>query len=232
MRLDKFLCECGRGSRKEIKKAVKAGIVRVNGEAVKKSDLQVDEESDRVEYNGVPVVYRRYVYFMLNKPAGYVSATEDKRYPAVTELVPEEYAHYEVYPVGRLDIDTEGLLVLTNDGQYAHEMTSPAKNIYKTYFARLDRPAEAADIEAFAAGMEFSDFTAKPAVLELTENPTEVYISIREGKFHQVKRMCAKVGKEVLYLKRIRIGDMCLDPALEPGEIKDITEEIGGWRKQ
>ena len=224
MRLDKYITACGICTRSEAKKLIKSGAVTVNGAICKTAEAKITD-TDAVAVNGEPLVYREYVYLMLNKPAGYVSATEDKHYPVVTDLVPPEYAHFNVYPVGRLDIDTEGLLILTNDGAFAHELTSPKKNVYKRYFARLDKPAEQSDIEAFAAGMEFRDFTAKPARLELTENPCEVYIEIAEGKFHQVKRMCERVGKTVTYLKRVRIGALALDETLSLGEIKELTEE-------
>jgi len=125
--------------------------------------------------------------------------------------------------VGRLDIDTEGLLILTNDGEYAHKMTSPKKEVYKRYFARLDKPAEDKDIEIFKNGIEFKEYTTKPAVLEITDNPYEVYVNICEGKFHQVKKMCAYVGKEVVYLKRVSIGDIVLDEELGLGEVKEIS---------
>ena len=178
-----------------------------------------------VAVDGERLIYREFVYLMLNKPQGCVSAVYDKKYPVVTEFVPEEYAHFEVYPVGRLDIDTEGLLILTNDGQFAHEMTSPKKDVYKRYFAVLDKPMEEKDVEIFAGGMEFKEFTAKSAKLEITENPNEAYIEIAEGKFHQVKRMCERVGKTVTYLKRVAIGNLKLDKSLEKGEVRELTKD-------
>ena len=190
----------------------------------KKPEEQTDENSI-VEVDGERLIYREFVYLMLNKPQGCVSAVYDKKYPVVTEFVPEEYAHFEVYPVGRLDIDTEGLLILTNDGQFAHEMTSPKKDVYKRYFAVLDKPMEEKDVEIFAGGMEFKEFTAKSAKLEITENPNEVYIEIAEGKFHQVKRMCERVGKTVTYLKRVAIGNLKLDESLEKGEVRELTKD-------
>lgn len=224
MRLDKYLTACGAATRSEAKKLIKSGAVTVNGEVIKAAEAKI-ADTDAVAVGGEPLVYREFVYLMLNKPSGYVSATEDRQYRVVTDLVPFEYAHMDVFPVGRLDIDTEGLLILTNDGKFAHELTSPKKNVYKRYFARLDTPAEERDIDAFARGMEFKDFTAKPARLEITENPCEVYIEIAEGKFHQVKRMCERVGKTVTYLKRVKIGSLALDETLETGEIREMTEE-------
>lgn len=224
MRLDKFISDSTAYTRREIKKLIRAGVVSVAGVAAAAADMRVSE-TDEVCINGEPVRYAGQMYLMLNKPAGYISATEDRQYPVVTELVPEEYAHYNVAPVGRLDIDTEGLLLLTNDGSFNHAVTSPKKNVYKRYFARLDKPAEKADIAAFAAGMEFKEFTAKPAVLELTDDPREVYIEIAEGKFHQVKRMCERIGKTVLYLKRVAIGGLTLPDDLPVGGVMEC--EIG-----
>ena len=225
MRLDKFISNCGVASRSEVKKLVKNGCVTVNGVPAKKADISVDENSDVICVNGTELNYRKYIYLMLNKPQGYISATEDKHYPVVVDLIPEEYSHFNVFPVGRLDIDTEGLLILTNDGRFDHNMTSPKKNVYKRYFARLDKPAEEKDIEIFAAGMKFKEFTAKSAKLEICENPKEVYIEIAEGKFHQVKRMCERVGKTVVYLKRVAIGSLVLDGNLGLGEIRELTDE-------
>ena len=224
MRIDKYIANCGYASRKDVKKLIKQGAVTVNGEVCKKAEAQVDE-GGIVCVNGERLVYREFVYLMLNKPQGYVSAVFDKKYPVVTDLVDEEYAHFEVFPVGRLDIDTEGFLILTNDGQFAHEMTSPKKNVYKRYFARVDKPMEENDIEEFAKGMEFKEFTAKSARLEITDNPCEVYIEIAEGKFHQVKRMCERVGKNVVYLKRVAIGNVGLDESLPLGGVRELTSQ-------
>lgn len=224
MRIDKYIANCGYASRKDVKKLIKQGAVTVNGEVCKKAEAQVDE-GGIVCVNGERLVYREFVYLMLNKPQGYVSAVFDKKYPVVTDLVDEEYAHFEVFPVGRLDIDTEGFLILTNDGQFAHEMTSPKKNVYKRYFARVDKPMEENDIEEFAKGMEFKEFTAKSARLEITDNPCEVYIEIAEGKFHQVKRMCERVGKNVVYLKRVAIGNVGLDESLPLGGARELTPQ-------
>ena len=225
MRLDKYISNCGAATRSEVKKLVRGGAVTVNGTAAKKADMKIDESTDVIEVMGERLIYREFVYLMLNKPQGYISATEDKHYPVVVDLVDEEYAHFNVFPVGRLDIDTEGLLLLTNDGHFDHELTSPKKNVYKRYFARVDKPMEEKDIDAFKQGMEFKDFTAKSARLEITSNPCEVYIEIAEGKFHQVKRMCERVGKNVTYLKRVKIGDLMLDEELGIGEMRELSEE-------
>ena len=224
MRLDKFLSESSSYSRKEIRILAKTNRIIADGKCVKSPDEKVDENSV-ITVKGVPVPYRKYVYLMLNKPQGYLSATEDDHDPVVTELVPEELQHYKVFPVGRLDKDTEGLLLLTNDGQFDHALMSPRKDVKKRYFAQLDAPAEKEDIAKFAAGMDLGDFTAKSAVLEISENPCEVFIEISEGKFHQVKRMCEKVGKNVLFLKRVAIGKLFLDEALPTGKCRELTKE-------
>lgn len=218
MRLDKFLSESSPYSRKEIKTFIRKKEVEINGRTALRPEEQVNE-NDEVCVCGKRVEYMKYVYFMLNKPQGYISATEDKHYPVVTELVPEEYSHYSVFPVGRLDIDTEGLLILTNDGELDHRVTSPKKNVYKRYFVRTDKPVAQEDIQIFATGMSFKEFTAKPAKLEICADPHESYVEIAEGKFHQVKRMFERVGKEVVYLKRVSIGALELREDLKPGEI-------------
>lgn len=225
MRLDKYIVQCGKASRSEVKKLVKAGRITVNDKTAVKSDMQVNEETDAVVFDGELLCYRRFVYLMMNKPAGYVSAVYDKKFPVVTDLLDSEYAHFQVYPVGRLDIDTEGLLLLTNDGAFTHKVISPKKEINKLYFARLDRPAEPEDIERFAEGMDLGDFIARPAGLQIGENPHEVIIRVCEGKFHQVKRMCEKVGKTVQYLKRIQIGELPLPDDLAIGQYRELTRQ-------
>ena len=233
MRLDKYLSDATAYSRKDIRGLVNRKAVTVNGLIAKAADMKINEAADQVCVNGELVVYRKFIYLMLNKPQGYLSATEDDRDPVVIDLLPEEYKHFAPFPVGRLDKDTEGLLLLTNDGQFDHELMSPRKNLYKRYYAELDHPAEAGDIELFAAGMVFKEFTAKPAKLEiLPDDPRKVYVEIAEGKYHQVKRMCERVGKTVLYLKRVAIGKLQLDETLECGKVRELTAaelEIFGW---
>ncbi len=224
MRLDKYLASCGKGTRSDVKKLIKSGVVTINGTIIKKSDENV-KDNDIVCINGEEIKYREFVYLMLNKPQGYVSATEDREHKTVLDLIGENYAHFNLFPVGRLDIDTEGLLILTNDGAFAHSVTSPKKEVYKTYFAILDKEAQIEDIETFKNGMEFKDFTAKSAILEITDNPCEVFIKIYEGKFHQVKRMCERVDKTVTYLKRVAIGNLLLDSTLEVGEYRELSDD-------
>lgn len=221
MRLDKFISESTAYSRRDIKALIKKKLVTINGKIALKPEEKA-EETDIITVNGEEISYKRYVYLMLNKPQGYISATEDKHYKVVTELVPEKYRHFNVFPVGRLDIDTEGLLLLTNDGAFDHAVTSPKKNVYKRYFARLDKECDEKDIELFAAGMEFKEFTARPARLEICEDRKEAYVEIAEGKFHQVKRMFERAGKTVVFLKRVAIGGLVLDESLRPGELKEL----------
>ena len=224
MRLDKYLANCGVGARSEVKKIIKSGVVAINGTVIKKSDENVCD-TDIVSVNGEEIKYREFVYLMLNKPQGYVSATEDREHKTVLDLIGDEYSHFNLFPVGRLDIDTEGLLIITNDGAFAHSVTSPKKEVYKTYFARLDKDAESDDIECFKNGMEFKDFAAKSAILDITDKKNEVYIKIYEGKFHQVKRMCERVGKTVVYLKRVAIGNLLLDDSLALGEYRELNND-------
>lgn len=224
MRIDKYICACTAFSRNDVKKLVKSGRITVDGETVKKADIHIGENA-HVALDNKTLVYREFVYIMLNKPKGFISAVFDKHYPVVTDLIGEEYAKRSLAPVGRLDLDTEGLLLLTDDGSFNHSMTTPKKNIYKRYFAVLDKPAEESDKDVFGSGMAFKDFTAKPARLEICENPNEVFIEIAEGKFHQVKRMCERTGKSVTYLKRTAIGPLTLDESLESGEYRELTPE-------
>jgi 16S rRNA pseudouridine516 synthase len=233
LRLDKYLSDATAHSRKDIRLLVKRKAVTVNGLVAGTADMKIDEAHDVVCVNGEKILYRKFIYLMLNKPQGYLSATEDDRDPVVTDLLPEEFKHFAPFPVGRLDKDTEGLLLLTNDGQFDHELMSPRKNLFKRYYAELDIPATAEDVEAFAAGMVFKEFTAKPARLEIDPlDSRKVYVEISEGKYHQVKRMCERVGKNVTFLKRVAIGSLQLDAALECGKVRELTAEelaIFGW---
>ncbi len=221
-RLDKILANSGFGTRKEVKKLVRMGVVKVDGNAVNTSDLKVDTENCEITVNDQKVIYKEFVYLMLNKPDGYVSATEDNVYPTVTELVPAEYWHLNLFPVGRLDVDTEGLLILTNDGKFAHNVTSPKKHIAKKYFVIPEKPITDSDKKAFEAGMNLGDFTAMPATLEECEGGC--YVTVFEGKFHQVKRMFEKTDNSVTYLKRVQIGSLKLDNDLQIGETKELSE--------
>ncbi len=222
MRLDKFLWELG--SRSEIKKLLKTGVVTVDGKQVKDGGFQVNESSE-VYFANKKIEYREFIYLVMNKPQGVISATWDKKLPVVVDLIDEEFKKFEPFPVGRLDIDTEGLLIITNDGKLSHELTSPKKNITKKYFAKTEPPMEKEDVAAFERGMDLGDFVTLPGSLEFTDNPEEVYITICEGKFHQVKRMCEKCGKTVTFLKRVAIGGLVLDDSLDLGKAQEISKE-------
>jgi len=222
VRLDKYLGSVG--TRSEIKKLLKTGIVTVDGKTVKDGGFHVNEESV-VLCEGKRIIYKEFIYLILNKPEGYVSATWDKHKPVVVDLLSDEYKRFEPFPVGRLDIDTEGMLILTNDGELAHNLTSPKKDVTKTYMAITDVPMEKKDAEMFALGMDLGDFVAKPGTLEFSDDEYTVFITVSEGKFHQVKRMCEKCGKKVEYLKRVAIGNMKLKPDMKIGDIIEVTKD-------
>ena len=217
MRLDKLLSECGLCSRSESKVFIKKGFVLVNGQKAAKGDIKVDPYNDEVVFKGIKVQYSQFEYYMLNKPAGVVSATEDKNDKTVIDLLPKPHAK-DVFPVGRLDNDTEGLLIITNDGEMAHNLLSPKKHVDKTYFVRTQGGAVTEkDDEAFKKGVDIGekDLTL-PAELKIIKSGeiSESELTIREGKFHQVKRMFKAVGKEVIYLKRLSMGSIRLDGSL------------------
>lgn len=222
MRLDKMLADCGGGSRKDVKALVKGGAVTVNGLAVTKYDIHINPETDEVKVNGTKVEYKEFIYLMLNKPAGVVSATEDFKYKTVIDLVPEEWKHFDLFPVGRLDIDTEGLLILTNDGAYAHNMLSPKKHVYKTYRAILDADITEEDVAVFKEGVTIEGgYTCKSADLK-PDGKRCALVRICEGKFHQVKLMFKAVGKTVEHLERISFGEFDLPADLDRGGIVEV----------
>lgn len=229
MRLDKFLGNHGFGTRKEVKLFVKRGAVKVNDVVVKKSDIKIVPENDTVTVYNEVVVYEPFVYVMLNKPAGYISSTKDYKDETVLELI-EGFEHYDLHPVGRLDKDTEGLLILTNDGQFSHDVLSPRKHVNKTYFARVDGDVTDDTVELFKAGITLDDgYKAMPAELQIISagEISEIELVIQEGKFHQVKRMFKAVDMTVIYLKRIKMGGLLLDESLTPGAYRKLTlEEI------
>ena len=223
MRLDKFLVENGLGSRSQVKDVLKKGLVLVNGRAEKSPKTQINETADEVVVSGQKLTYEKFVYYLLNKPKGYISATEDERHKTVLDLLDETALQKEVFPVGRLDIDTHGLLLLTNNGKLAHAMLSPKKHVEKIYRAKVAGLMNQSDVERFARGIELKDFTCHPAQLKIVELDEEkeislVEITLAEGKFHQVKRMVAACGKEVTDLQRLSMGPLQLDPELALGE--------------
>lgn len=227
-RLDKVLSNFGFGSRTEIKSAVRKGLVTVDGIVIKDSGEHVNPAESTIIMNGVKLEYRRYIYLMMNKPSGVISATTDTRQKTVFDILPEEYKCFDLFPAGRLDIDTEGLVLMTNDGQLAHEILSPKKHVTKQYYAHVLGRVEQADIEAFAKGVVLDDgYETLPATLEIIKSAdiSEIRLSIVEGKFHQVKRMFEAVGKKVIYLKRLSMGKLKLDEALELGECRELSEE-------
>ncbi|EIS9209582.1 pseudouridine synthase [Clostridioides difficile] len=227
-RIDKILSNLGYGSRSEIKKYCKQGSVVVNGSEVSNPGTQVDTENDEILFNGEEVIYREYIYLMMNKPAGYISATTDKYDPTVLDLIDLSYLAFEPFPVGRLDKDTEGLLVLTNDGKLSHRVLSPKKHVPKTYYAKIDGVVTEEDVEAFLEGVVLDDgYKTMPSQLNIlkSDDESEIELTIHEGKFHQVKRMFESVGKKVVYLKRLSMGNLKLDESLELGEYRELTDE-------
>lgn len=220
VRLDKFLSHMGYGTRNEVKNIIKNGWVTIEGKTIKKADFQVKEDQT-VYVDDVPVSYVRYEYYILNKPAGYVSATEDTLHPTVMELIPN--IRNDLYPVGRLDLDTEGLLLVCNDGQLTHELLSPKKHVLKKYYVEFEGTLPENAVEIFAQPMDLDDFITKPAKLEVLDQD-KAYLTISEGKFHQVKRMFQNVGCEVTYLKRVSFGPLELKD-LEIGQARALTPE-------
>ncbi|HIZ78388.1 MAG TPA: rRNA pseudouridine synthase [Candidatus Lachnoclostridium stercorigallinarum] len=224
MRLDRFLTEMTGFSRTQAKEAAKKGRITVDGVPVKKTDVKIVPGVEKVAVDGREISYLAAEYFMLNKPAGVVSATEDDRYPTVIDLI-EERKRKDLFPVGRLDVDTEGLLLITNDGGLAHRLLSPRKHVDKVYFARFDGTLPEDAAERFAKGLTLEDGTeTMPAKLEpLPEG--EMRLTIREGKYHQVKRMMEAVGCRVTYLKRLSMGSLKLDENLKPGQYRPLTTQ-------
>lgn len=230
MRLDRFLAEMGVGSRQEAKKFIRKGMVSVNGDIPLSPELKIDEEKDRVCFQGAPVKYAAFEYYMLNKPAGVVSATEDKKAATVVELI-KERKRKDLFPVGRLDKDTEGLLLITNDGALAHRLLSPSRHVDKTYFVRVAGKVTPTEQNAFFKGVNIGTKEAeewtKPARMEILKSAgtSEVLLTIQEGKYHQIKRMFQAVDMQVVYLKRLSMGSLTLDPELGPGEYRPLTKE-------
>ena len=222
MRLDKFLANMGVGTRSEVKQLLKKGSVKVNQNIVKLPKLHVNPNSDEIMVNDEVVSYIDKVYIMLNKPKGYISATEDELHPTITDLIPE-YAHLNIFPVGRLDKDTEGLLLVTNDGQFNHEVMNPNKHVSKTYEVYSKHPITQFDIDKFKSGIELSDGKLKPAILKKVDNYVS-HVTIYEGKYHQVKRMFHSIENEVLELKRIKIAQLELDHNLDLGSYRLLTQ--------
>ena len=229
IRIDKMLSNIGLGSRSQVKIDAKSGCIKVNDVIEKNPSKIIDTDKDEIKYKNEVVKYVQYIYLMMNKPQGVVSATEDNYDKTVVDLLEEKDKFYAPFPVGRLDKDTEGLLLLTNDGILNHNLLSPKKHVDKIYYAEVDGEVTEADVKAFEEGVLLTNenYTTLPAVLEIIESgqKSRCYVTIREGKFHQVKRMFLAVEKEVTYLKRIAMGDIILDETLELGTYRHLTEK-------
>lgn len=254
-RLDRILSNFGYGSRSEIRKLVKDGAIKVDGSIIKDASLHVKPENNKIEVNGKQLHYRKFIYVMMNKPAGVISATYDNKLKTAIDLLPDEFSCFDLFPAGRLDIDTEGMLLLTNNGQLAHELLSPKKHVPKRYYALIDGIVTEEDIKLFGEGVILDDgYKTMPAELKIItksrenhfneaddsiENVdctmkdqfingarySEIELVLHEGKFHQVKRMFEATSKKVTYLKRIQMGGLKLDETLKPGECRELTSE-------
>ena len=229
IRLDKYLADMSIGTRQEVKKYIRQGRVKINEDIIKKPEYKIREDEDKITFDGAPVAYETFEYYMLNKPAGVISATEDKRDKTVLDLIKEK-KRKDLFPVGRLDKDTEGLLLITNDGALAHRLLSPKKHVDKCYYAEISAGVPDDDVRVFKEriniGTQEEPEWTMPAELKILEKGTvsRIRLTIREGKFHQVKRMFLAVGKEVVYLKRERMGALVLDEELAPGEYRKLTD--------
>lgn len=227
MRLDKFLANAGVGTRKEVREILKKRKVLVNGNFEKDGSTQINEDTDEILMDGEKLSYNEFIYLMLNKPDGVISATEDARHKTVIDLLDEKYKKYQPFPVGRLDQDTEGLLILTNDGILAHNLLSPKKHVDKTYYVELNRKLTPGAIEKIENGLQLADnFITKDAKVKLyEEDRKKCFITITEGKYHQVKRMFGAVNNKVLYLKRVQMGNLKLDESIPLGEYRELTTD-------
>ncbi|MEG0097390.1 MAG: pseudouridine synthase [Cetobacterium sp.] len=223
MRLDKFLVECGIGSRREVKDLVSRGQISVNKKICKNVQENINPDKDTVTYNSIDLIYKEFRYYVLYKIDGYVTATEDKKDSTVMELLPEWVVKKDLFPVGRLDKDTEGLLLFTNDGKLAHELTSPKKHVDKVYYAKLEETISSDDIQKLEEGVDIGGHITMPAKVEALSS-NEINLTIREGKFHQVKKMLIAVNNKVTYLKRIKFGKLSLDN-MKPGDVIEINKD-------
>lgn len=224
MRLDKLIADCGLASRSEISRACRAGAVTVNGIAARRADIKVDPEHDAIQFCGREVCWRQYVYLLLNKPEGYVSATEDGDAPCVTELVPEEYRRMGIFPCGRLDKYTTGLMLLTNDGPLAHRLLAPKSHVTKRYGFCVADPLSEADCNALERGVDIGGYVTAPCSVRLS-GPQSGEIAITEGKYHQIKRMMETVGTRITMLERLSFGPLTLDGELARGEWRELNED-------
>ena len=234
LRLDKYLADMGIGTRSEIKTMIRKGRIKVNQAVCIKPEQKITTGSDEVRVDDISVGYTEYEYFMLNKPAGVVSSTRDHVSQTVLDLIQDKICK-DLFPVGRLDKDTEGLLLITNDGDLAHQLLSPKKHVDKVYYAKVNGRVTSQDQEAFQQGVDIKDDTLTlPAKLTIivSDEISEILLTLQEGRFHQVKRMFEAVDKEVIYLKRLSMGSLKLDESLEPGEYRYLTEDEISLLKQ
>ena len=226
MRLDKFLSTTGTCSRTEAKKAIRAKAVAVNSTVAKSGDMQIDPDIDKISFYGEDIIYREHTYIMMNKPDGVVSATDDGKDKTVIELLPESIQSSKLFPCGRLDKNTLGLILITDDGDLAHELLSPKSHVSKIYKFKSADPISIADEELFEKGITLADgYRTMPAKIELTDSRDEGYITLKEGKYHQIKRMLGALNNKIIYLERISFGPLTLDKALNRGEWRYLTEE-------
>lgn len=233
MRLDKFLSDMGICSRTESKRAARAGSVTVNGVAVRDSSAHIDPENDDIAYLGEKITYAKHTYIMMNKPDGVLSATEDGAGKTVLDLLPEKYAKMGLFPCGRLDKNTLGLLILTNDGKTAHDLLSPSKHVEKTYYFRCETPLSDSDCDLLCRGVDIGEKHSTREAELVLDSRTEGRITVVEGKFHQIKRMFAAVGNKITYLERVSFGGITLDETLSRGEWRELTEsEISTLRRE
>jgi len=223
MRLDKMISSTGIASRSQISSAVRSGRVTVDGVVARKADMQVDPDAVRVVYCGTPVCYRKFTYIMLNKPEGYVSATEDGRLPTVIELLPEELQKIGLFPCGRLDKNTLGLMLLTNDGDTSHRLLAPKSHVAKTYAFRVKFPLAEADVAALESGVDIGGYVTAPCMVVL-DGEREGRITLTEGKYHQIKLMMEAVHNQITYLERVSFGPLTLDPALDRGQWRYLDD--------
>lgn len=230
IRLDKFLSEMSGWTRSEVKKIVRKGSVTVDGNEVKKPETKIDEKLSIVSVDGRQIKYNKYEYYMLNKPKGFVSATTDREYKTVVDIISSSEKK-DLFPVGRLDIDTEGLLLITNDGELAHRLLAPKNHVEKTYYVEVSGILDDVDVDAVEKGLDIGEekntIPAKMEILktDIQNNISSCYLTIHEGKFHQVKRMMKKLGKTVTYLKRVSMGSLILDSKLKKGNYRKLTEQ-------
>lgn len=226
-RLDKIVANMGYGSRKDVKRYIKNGRVKVNNEIIRNNELKINPGKDIIHFDDIQVDYRKFIYLMMNKPQGLVSSTDDTRSKTVVDIIDDKYKAFKPFPVGRLDKDTEGLLIISNDGKMAHELLSPKKRVNKKYYVEVDNYIEEEHINMFSEGITLDDgYKTLPSQLEIANSGiiSRVYLTIQEGKFHQVKRMFDTIGMKVIYLRRVSMGDLSLDKTLKPGEYRELTE--------